>query len=491
MNYARSYIRVAFIASPCDVADEREAAKEVIEDLNKSLRKNHWQIDIVGCEDTAPGVGRPQELINKDVDVCDIFIGILWRRWGSQTGEYSSGFEEEFERAIRRAKETGSPQVWLAFKQIDPEFLKDTGEQLQKVMAFRQKQIEQKQVLYHEFPTIDQWKSLLRGWVLEYVFSQTPSVNGSPESTSSAGMVTSTSEAPQERTDSNENTIQPARDQVIGILNAIESRARQAASSDMSLGTSNLEPFDIVRHHLLSTALMSLQMQSTMIGVHEAQNLYLYRQRLEPLQAERLLIFRMLLNDDDGLVPGWYWSTYLDEDLLQKSLFYFAFRDRNVKVRMRARELLASARIPPPEDSSMRESYLKAIASDESPHVRKAGVRYLGAVGDRRDLPTIKKEMSVWLIGQEATTSRLLILARTSPAQVLTEPVTEYHAEKDKVISALHSNADKITNESLLLALRSSEADEDLGIFAIEELKRRGELTSEIAASLLEYRPWE
>src|SRR5215208_2347008 len=358
MNYARSYIRVAFIASPCDVADEREAAKEVIEDLNKSLRKNHWQIDIVGCEDTAPGVGRPQELINKDVDVCDIFIGILWRRWGSQTGEYSSGFEEEFERAIRRAKETGSPQVWLAFKQIDPEFLKDTGEQLQKVMAFRQKQI-------------DQWKSLLRGWVLEYVFSQTPSVNGSPESASSAGMVTSTSEAPQERIDSNENTIQPARDQVIGILNAIESRARQAASSDMSLGTSNLEPFDIVRHHLLSTALMSLQMQSTMIGVHEAQNLYLYRQRLEPLQAERLLIFRMLLNDDDGLVPGWYWSTYLDEDLLQKSLFYFAFRDRNVKVRMRARELLASA-----------------------------------------------------------------------------------------------------------------------GIFAIEELKRRGELTSEIAASLLEYRPW-
>ena len=479
-------ITVAFIASPGDVADEREAAKEVIQDLNKSLRKNHWQIDIVGWEDTAPGVGRPQELINKDVDVCDIFIGILWRRWGSQTGEYSSGFEEEFERAIRRAKETGSPQVWLAFKQIDPEFLKDTGEQLQKVIAFRQKQIDQKQVLYHEFPNIEQWKSLLRNWVLEYVFSQSPSLNGSPESAASAGMVTSTSDAPQERTDSDEDNTHPARDQVIGILNAIESRARRADHNDMSLGTSSLEPFDIVRHHLLSTALMSLQMQSTMLGVHEVQNLYLYRQRLEPLQAERMLIFRMLLDDNEGLVPGWYWCSWLDEDLLQQSLSYFAFQDLNVNVRMHARELLASARIPPPEDPSMRETYLKAIAKDESPHVRKAGVRYLGTVGDKRDLPTIKKEMSEWLIGQEATTSRLLILARTSPAQVLTEPITQYLADKDKIISALNSNADKLSSESLLLTLRSSEADEDFRVFAIEELKRRGGLTSEIAVSLLE-----
>jgi HEAT repeat protein len=479
-------IRVAFIASPDDVADEREAAKEVIQDLNKSLRKNHWQIDIVGWEDTAPGVGRPQELINKDLDACDIFIGILWRRWGSQTGKYSSGFEEEFERAIGRASETGSPQVWLAFKQIDPEFLKDAGEQLQKVIVFRQKQIEQKQVLYHEFSNIEQWKSLLRNWVLEYVFSQSPSLNVAPESAASAGIVMSSSEAPQQRDESDKSTIQPARDQVIGILNAIESRARQAGSNDMSLGTESLEPFDIVRHLLLSTTLMSLQMQSTMLGVHEVQKLYLYRQRLELLQAERMLIFRMLLNDDDGLVPGWYWSTWLDEEMLQRSLFYFAFRDRNVNVRIRARELLASARIPPPEDLSVRETYLKAIASDESPHVRKAGVGYLGAVGDRRDLPTIKKEISEWLIGQEATVSRLLVLARTSPAQVLTESINQHLADKDKVISELSSNVDKITNESLLLTLRSSEADEDFKVFAIEELQRRGELTGETAASLLD-----
>jgi hypothetical protein len=230
-------IRVAFIASPDDVAEEREAAKEVVQDLNKSLRKYHWQIDIVGWEETAPGVGRPQELINKDLDACDIFIGILWRRWGSQTGKYSSGFEEEFERAIGRSRETGSPQVWLAFKQIDPEFLKDAGEQLRKVIAFRQKQIEQKQVLYHEFPNIEQWKSLLRSWVLDYVFSQSPSLNGGPESAASAGIVTSYSEAPQQRDESDNSTIQPARDQVIGILNAIESRAKQAGSNDMSLGT--------------------------------------------------------------------------------------------------------------------------------------------------------------------------------------------------------------------------------------------------------------
>src|SRR6185369_7787589 len=98
MGHSTRNIIIAFIASPGDVADERRVAREVVEELNESLRAINWQIDLLGWEDTLPGAARPQELINKDVDACDLFIGILWRRWGQPTGEYSSGIEEEFER---------------------------------------------------------------------------------------------------------------------------------------------------------------------------------------------------------------------------------------------------------------------------------------------------------------------------------------------------------------------------------------------------------
>ena len=169
MTHLTRNILVAFIASPGDAAEERRAAREVIEELNKVLRNLNWQIDLLGWEDTMPGVARPQEIINKDVDACGLFIGLLWKRWGQPTGEYSSGFEEEFERALKRREGTGSPEIWLSFKRVDPELLKDPGEQLMQVQAFRQRQIQQRQVLFKEFADVEEWKALLRTWLLQHV----------------------------------------------------------------------------------------------------------------------------------------------------------------------------------------------------------------------------------------------------------------------------------------------------------------------------------
>ncbi len=105
----RTVIKV-FLASPGDLADERRRAKDVADEVNRTVGRT-WgiAIELLGWEDTLPGAGRPQELINRDVDSCDLFIGILWRRWGQPTGEYSSGFEEEFERARARRQTTVKP----------------------------------------------------------------------------------------------------------------------------------------------------------------------------------------------------------------------------------------------------------------------------------------------------------------------------------------------------------------------------------------------
>ena len=94
-----------FIASPGDLDEERKIARRVAEETNQNLAyRLGWEIDLRGWEDTLPTGSRPQSVINQDVEDCDVFLGLLWERWGQPTGhgEFSSGFEEEFDIATRR-----------------------------------------------------------------------------------------------------------------------------------------------------------------------------------------------------------------------------------------------------------------------------------------------------------------------------------------------------------------------------------------------------
>ena len=108
-----------FLASPSDLEAERKKAKEIVDRLNRIIRTFNWTVELLVWEDRFFGIGRPQSQINDDVDVCDLFVGIIWRRWGSPSGEFQSGFEEEFERAIRRRKQSKSPEIWLYFKRVE------------------------------------------------------------------------------------------------------------------------------------------------------------------------------------------------------------------------------------------------------------------------------------------------------------------------------------------------------------------------------------
>lgn len=132
MNKTAHVLNV-FLASPEDVKAERIAAEEIISDVDKFLAGNlGWNIRLHKWEDQPPAFGRPQQTLNVAVDNCDLFVGLLWERWGYPSGEYSSGFEEEFERARSRRKDTGQPEIWLLFKDVRPEKLKDQDDQLQK-----------------------------------------------------------------------------------------------------------------------------------------------------------------------------------------------------------------------------------------------------------------------------------------------------------------------------------------------------------------------
>jgi tetratricopeptide (TPR) repeat protein len=160
-----------FFAGPRDVDDERRAFRQVAELEDRRVAENlGFKVEPRGCEDTMPGCGRPQELINKDVDECNLFVLSLFMRWGTPTGEYSAGVEEEFERALQRRNATGEPEIWLFFRDIAEDRLVDPGDQLKKVLAFRDRVESQRLLLHQAYRDPAHWAAMFGDFLSRWLF---------------------------------------------------------------------------------------------------------------------------------------------------------------------------------------------------------------------------------------------------------------------------------------------------------------------------------
>lgn len=162
---------LVFLASPGDVEAERGAVREVANRVNANFEDRGVRVRVVGWEQVRPEFGRPQELINPLVYKCDVFIGLLNRRWGSGTGEFSSGFEEEFEAALERRRAGVTPAMGMFFADLPADVLADPGAQLQAVLSFRDRVRTERIALYKQYGSTDNLATevldFLTGHVLE------------------------------------------------------------------------------------------------------------------------------------------------------------------------------------------------------------------------------------------------------------------------------------------------------------------------------------
>src|SRR5688500_1316029 len=95
-----------FLASPGDVASERNHVHNVIAELNRTVApEKDVVLQVVSWEyDTFPGYGTDaQSVINAQIAEMkkySLFVGIMWSRVGTPTPRAESGTIEEFERAV-------------------------------------------------------------------------------------------------------------------------------------------------------------------------------------------------------------------------------------------------------------------------------------------------------------------------------------------------------------------------------------------------------
>lgn len=115
-RWAVNSLRI-FVSSPNDVARERRALEEVVQQLNESepgvrLELFRWEADVV------PRIGPPpQTVVDDQTPAYDIYLGIMASRFGSPTSRHGSGTEQEFRDAFRRWGRAGRPWILFYFKE--------------------------------------------------------------------------------------------------------------------------------------------------------------------------------------------------------------------------------------------------------------------------------------------------------------------------------------------------------------------------------------
>jgi hypothetical protein len=376
-----------FIASPGDLPEEREVVRDVANLISLDMKSLGVRLNVYGWEDEQPGLGRPQEIINRQVDNCDIFIGILNERWGSPTGEYSSGFEEEYERVMRRQCSGEFPKVAIFFKTIENSRLKDPGSELEKVLAFRRKQIEQRVLLYKEFADSADFRSRVTSYFTVALSElASTSITASPEGTVA-------------RNPSN-----------IEISDQPVSEGRQQISGALATYTGLLqdqpkipEPRQLWhdRDRLLLFALAASR-DDQVIPVYAANRLYLQRDELTLIEIEVGLWLRSYASDvsrssswqSPRSIPIWGVIRTSAEDIdleaFGKLLVAYAIGDDTSAtngVFLILRQLHIRPDVLSDKQQAPAEKWVKMLEGQNTPD---AAFSYMATVAVREDLPLVE-----------------------------------------------------------------------------------------------------
>ena len=173
----------AFVASPTDVSEERAILEEVVREFNITWSENfRVRIELLKWEThTYPGAGDyTQGVINRQIgDNYDLFIGIMWHRFGTSTQEFGSGTEEEFRRAWTRFQnEPASMDIMFYFKDapVSPSQL-DLA-QLESVRRFKAR-LGSEGVYYWTFNEPAQFAEFVRVHLARFVQRRASQLSGS------------------------------------------------------------------------------------------------------------------------------------------------------------------------------------------------------------------------------------------------------------------------------------------------------------------------
>ena len=264
-----------------------------------------YHIELVGWEETVSSFGRPQALINQDLDKCELFIGMIWKRWGTapdNKGNYSSGFEEELDISIKNHKSKGRPSISLFFKQVDQETLRDPGEQLKRVLQLRNSIIAGKELYFEEFKDSREFEKKFRRRIVRYV-QELQSDDANQARLSGARSLSEGSEPPSSNEVSLGKEIIPREG--AAFLHELVRKSEVESVRPTAL--------EVARFRLMGIILRTSGNDEESLGVHDANMIFMKRTGLTLGLYEKYgLIDGGLVHFSSKNVPLWCWINSVD-----------------------------------------------------------------------------------------------------------------------------------------------------------------------------------
>ncbi len=178
-----------FVAAPSDLSAERARLSLVVEDLKTLASHVGVVLELVDWRQVVPDLGRPEQIILDQLqpDSWDIFIGILWHRFGTPpqqcdpaTGnEYLSGTEEEFRVAYRLWQQHQRPRIMFYWCKRSPAYDDVDPIQLQRVKQFFASfaPTADHPGLYQIFDTVESFERLVRKNLTDFLLQYAEQVN--------------------------------------------------------------------------------------------------------------------------------------------------------------------------------------------------------------------------------------------------------------------------------------------------------------------------
>lgn len=477
MAYSRKIIRV-FIASPGDLGSERHIARDVATEINQLLGDTFGaQIEMVGWEETIGTMGRPQELINRDLIRCELFIGIIWKRWGTPpdiAGRYTSGFEEEFNLAKELYSKNKKPQLSMFFKSVSDDLLRDPGPDLQKVIGFKNELIEKKEILFMSFLDEKEFERKLRKTLISYMeglrqlelLSQEDNASQSP----SDGLI----ETKPLKLEVSKYFENETIDFLKETINSIEFN-----------GVGKLLSHQIAFFRLLGLALKKGDNSETFLGAHDANLIYLHSDNYSIGPNEKGgLILSGIDNYSDHNVPIWKW---LDLDKNEDTLLAYSIISKG-KNRANSINILLALNRPLSSTFDRKVVFEQWFKDDSTKSVKVSALKYLSNHGINDDLGLIRDEISkhdtstndiaieamIGIVSRESVFDAFDIVLQYQPANV-----------NDNLVSFFRENSAHLTFDQLKGAVISDcEVVRTLAFDILQqEYKIDGDLIDEIFKS--------
>ena len=151
-------IRVV-LASPSDLAEEREMIRKLVEELNTISTRYNVYIDLRMWDKAVPALNEsgPQGVVDLDLEIpkADIFLCLYWKRVGTIIQQEGvAGTEHELNLALKSFHKNGHPDVKAFFKTVGKA---DEGENTAYIKGIAHRL--QPLGLYSSFESIDVLRS--------------------------------------------------------------------------------------------------------------------------------------------------------------------------------------------------------------------------------------------------------------------------------------------------------------------------------------------